>query len=143
MDANNIESDGDEQIAEQNATKTNDFNKTLNRTTESSSFEMLDSLVDICRNNIEYFETDTNANTSKRFLDAFGNILQQIEIVRQYIREFNGFAHEYDFDEITPANGYRSIVKVTHQYIKHTLKVAKHIAENRTSLLFRKQTYLK
>lgn len=139
MDSVNTSTNGDGE----NAAAAIDSNETLNRTAESFSFELYDSLVGICQSNVQYFEADTKITTSKRFLDAFRRILQHIETIRQYITEFNGFAHEYDFDDRTPGNGYRSIVKVTHEFVKHTVKVSKYIAENRGNLLFRKKTYVK
>lgn len=127
----------------ENAAALTDTNNAPDRVAKYFSFELYDSLVEICQNTIRYFESDTKITTNQRFLDAFRKILQQVEIIRQYITEFNGFAHEYDFDEQTPGNGYRSIVKITHEYIKHTVKVGKYIAENRSNLLFRKKTYVK
>lgn len=103
---------------------------------------MYDDLIDVCQSNIHYFESDSN-EVGKRILGAFRSIIEQIGIIRQYVTEFCGFMHEYDFDEKTTANGYRSIVKVTQQYINHTMKVSKYIAVNRGNLLFRKRTYVK
>lgn len=107
------------------------------------SFAIYDALVDICRNNVEYFECDGSTVTDKRFLNAFLGIIKQSEIVRQYIIELCGVLHEYDFDEHTSANGYRSLVKATHGCINHTTKLAKHIADNRGHLLFRKMAHVK
>lgn len=106
------------------------------------SFGMYDELIDICQGNIRYFERD-NTETGKRFLDTFRSIIKQMAILRRYVTEFYGFSHEYDFDEHTLANGYRSIVKATHGCINHTTKICKHIAENRRSLLFRKMSHVK
>lgn len=107
------------------------------------SFEMYEILAEHCQNNVQYFERDSSTLAGKRFFDAFRNILQHIEVIRQYVTEIHGFVHEYDFDEMTPASGYRSIVKVTHEYIKHSIEMSKYIAENRGKLLFRKLTYVK
>lgn len=107
------------------------------------SFEMYDTLVEECHSNIQYFKRDNTTMAGKQFFDAFRNILQHIEIIRQHVMEIHKFVHEYDADEMTPANGYRSVVKVTHEYIKHTIEISKYIAENRGNLLFRKQTYVK
>lgn len=107
------------------------------------SFEMYDALVECCQNNIKTFGCDAHTPTDKRFVDAFHGIIQQVETIRKNVEEINAFAHEYDFDEITPANGYRSIVKATNQYIDYTMKVTKYIIEHRENWLFRRQTYLK
>lgn len=107
------------------------------------SFEMYDTLVEHCQSNIRYFERDTVTAAGKQFLDAFRGIFQHIEGIRQHVMEIHEFVHEYDFDEMTPASGYRSVVKVTHEYIKHSIGMSKYVAENRGKLLFRKQTYVK
>lgn len=107
------------------------------------SFDMYDVLVEHCQNNLQYFGRDSSTVAGKLFFDAFHNILQHIEIIRQYVMEIHKFLHEYDCDEMIQGSGYRSIVKVTHEYIKHTVKVSKYVAENRGNLLFRKQTYVK
>ena len=107
------------------------------------SFEIYDELVEHCQCNVKYFERDNTTMAGKQFFDAFRSILQHIEIIRQNVMEICRFSHEYDFDEMTPANGYRSFVKVIYEYIKHTVKVSEYIAENRGNLLFRRQAYVK
>lgn len=107
------------------------------------SFGLYDALIDLCESNIQYYECDNTFEAAKRFLDAFHNIIKQLAVLRQYVTEFYGFLHEYDFDENTPANGFRSIVKATHGMINHTMKLTKHIAENRGSLLFRKMEHVR
>lgn len=107
------------------------------------SFEMYETLVEHCQSNIQYFVRDDTTAGGKQFLDAFRGILQRIEIIRRHVMEIHEFVHEYDVDEMTPASGYRSVVKATHEYIKHTTEMSKYVAENRGKLLFRKQTYVK
>lgn len=106
------------------------------------SFAMYDTLIDLCHSNIQYYESDTTAEIAKRFLDAFHNIIKQLGIIRQFVTEFYGFLHEYDFEEV-PANGFRSIIKATHGMINRTMKLTKYIAENRGSLLFRKMEHVR
>lgn len=107
------------------------------------SFEMYDTLVEYCQSNIQYFERDTTTAAGKQFLGAFHGILQRIEMIRQHVMEIHEFVHEYDFDDMTPASGYRSVVKAAHEHIKHSTEMSKYVAENRGKLLFRKQTYVK
>lgn len=108
----------------------------------SYSFAMYDALVDICQNNVKYFECD-DTETGQRFLCAFCGIIDHISIARQYVAKIITFVHEYDFDENTPANGYRSFVKAIQACINHSVKVSKYIAQNRSYLLFRKNMYMK
>lgn len=108
----------------------------------SRSLAMIDALVEICESNIQYFECD-ETEAGQRFLCAFRFIVDQSTTTRAAVIEVEGFMHEYDYDESTPANGYRSMVKVLHACINHTMKICKYIAQNRGHLLFRKTTYIK
>lgn len=110
--------------------------------TASYSFVLYDALIDICQNNVKYFECD-DSETGQRFLCAFRGIIDHIAIARQYVAKIITFVHEYDFDENTPANGYRSFVKAIQACINHSVKVSKYIAQNRSYLLFRTSTYMK
>lgn len=117
-------------------------NNNTNQSTASYSFAMYEALVDICQNNVKYFECD-DSETGQRFLCAFQGIIDHIAISRQFVAKIIKFVHEYDFDENTPANGYRSFVKAVQACINHTVKVCKYIAQNRSYLLFRKNMYMK
>lgn len=117
-------------------------NTTANQSVASHSFALYDALVDICQNNVKYFECD-DSETGQRFLCAFRGIIDHITIARQFVTKIIAFVHEYDFDETTPANGYRSFVKTIQACINHCVKVAKYIAQNRSYLLFRKNMYMK
>lgn len=108
----------------------------------SHSFAMYDALVDICQNNIKYFECD-ETETGQRFLCAFRGIVDHIAIARSYVTEIVAIMHEYDFDESVPANGYRSYSKIMQACINHCVKICKYIAQNRSYLLFRKTMYMK
>lgn len=136
---------GDNQICEIiHPTVATDSHKSSKQTKVTlSTFEMYDKLIQYCRSNVQYFGCDSDTLSKNRFLDAFRNILQHIEIIRKHVAEICGFVHEYDFDENTLGSGYRSILKVTHEYIKHTVKVSKYIAESRGNFLFRKRKYVK
>lgn len=104
---------------------------------------MIETLVEYCQSNIQYFERDVNSVTDKRFSDAFRGIIRHAELIQRHAAEINTFSHKYDFNLVTPFNGYRSVVKVADEYVKHTLHVSKYIAHNHGNLLFRKQKYVK
>lgn len=134
MDTDEFSVSGEEQPTTNNCTS--------NQSMASYSFVMYDALVDICQNNVKYFECDEN-EIGQRFLCAFRGIIDHIAIARKFVAKIITFVHEYDFDETTPANGYRSFVKAVQACINHTVKVCKYIAQNRSYLLFRKNMYMK
>lgn len=108
----------------------------------SRSLAMIDALVDICENNCKYFEND-ETEAGQRFFNTFRFIIENAAIARAETIIVEGFMHEYDYDDSTPANGYRSMVKVMHACINHTMKICKYITQHRGHLLFRKTTYIK
>lgn len=95
----------------------------------------------IC-NNIDYFATDESTNGLKLH-GAFLGIIDQLEEARPLIGVIESFYKDFDYDENTPGNGYRSFIKVFDAAINHTSKIVKHVTENRASLLFRKNNYTK
>lgn len=117
--------------------------KILNDSGVLFSFANFDVLIDLCLNNIKYFERDNTTMAGEQFLNTFQNVVKQLAIIREFVTEFFGFLHEYDFDEMTPANGYRSIVKATNGMINYTTKLVKYITANRGSLLFRRSEHVK
>lgn len=123
-------------------TTTNTITNENSTPATTQSFAMYDALVDICQNNIKYFECD-DSEMGQRFLCAFRGIVDHTAIARRYVTEVSAVMHEYDFDEKTPANGYRSYVKAMQACINHCVKICKYIAQNRSYLLFRKTMYMK
>lgn len=109
---------------------------------EEYSFAIYDELVEICQDNRQYFESD-DSESGHQFHEQFELILNNIASARQYVKEFNGFVCEYDFDERTPGNGYRSLVKAMHSAIEYCIRICSYIAKNRRYLLFRKSVYIK
>lgn len=109
---------------------------------EPYSFAVYDELVEICQENRQYFESD-DSEMGQRFYDQFNCLLEHIAAARQHVNGFNEFAHEYDFDDRTPGNGYRSLVKAMHAAIEYCIRICSYIAKNRRYLLFRKSVYIK
>lgn len=105
-------------------------------------FALYDAFEDLCKNNVEYFSTDDTEN-GLRLHHAFVSLIDHLEVARNYVTEIKEFAHEYDFDETTPGNGYRSFLLVVRSCITHSLKLSSYIMQNRSSLLFRKSMYMK
>lgn len=109
---------------------------------EEYSFAVYDELIELCQDNRQHFESD-GSELGQRFYEQFECILNNIATARQFVTEFNGFAHEYDFDDRTPGNGYRSWMKAMHSAIEYCIRICSYIAKNRRYLLFRKSVYIK
>lgn len=103
---------------------------------------LYDVLHELCQNNIEFFAKDDSMNGSKLHA-AFLTLGLHIAFAKKKVGEIRSFCHEYDFDEHTKGNGYRSFVIVVDCCIKHSIKLCRNVLENRSSLLFRKSVYFK
>lgn len=103
---------------------------------------LYDVLYELCQNNIEFFSKDVSMNGSKIHA-AFLTLSLHIEFAKKKVAEIRSFCHEYDFDEHTKGNGYRSFIVVVDCSIKHSIKLCRNVLENRSSLLFRKSVYFK
>lgn len=101
-----------------------------------------DTLIELCKNNIKYFEDD-ETESGLRIHGAFVGLIDHIETAKPLVREVQDFVHEYDFDEDTPGNGFRSFLYVVDCCVKTTLKLARYVMENRGTMLFRKAVYVK
>jgi len=110
--------------------------------THSEKFIMWEALKSIVCNNIDFYKADASTNGMK-LNGAFIGIIDQLEEARPLVAEVESFCKLYDYDELTTGNGYRSFVKVFDAAIQHTLKIVKYVTENRSSLLFRKNSYTK
>jgi hormone-sensitive lipase len=110
------------------------------KTTER--FIVWEALKSIICNNIDYYSKDESTNGLKLH-GAFLGIIDYIDEGRPLVEEIEVFCKEYDFDDITPGNGYRSFIKIFDSAINHTFKIVKYVTESRASLLFRKNTYTK
>jgi hypothetical protein len=108
----------------------------------AENFITWDALKSIICNNIDYYKSDDTANGLKLH-GALLEIIDQIDGARPLYREIESFCSEYDLDEQTQANGYRSFLKVFDSAINHTFKILKYVTENRSGLLFRKTAYTK
>ncbi|XP_053692316.1 hormone-sensitive lipase isoform X2 [Sabethes cyaneus] len=103
---------------------------------------LFDTLIELCKNNIKYFEED-ETESGLRIHGAFVGLIDHIETAKPLVTEVQGFVHEYDYDESSPGNGFRSFLYVMDSCVKTTLKLARYVMENRGSLLFRKSVYVK
>ena len=105
-------------------------------------FIVWEALKSIIFNNIDYYKSDDSANGLK-IHGALLGIIDLIEEARPLVVEIESIYKLYDFDDVTPGNGYRSFIKIFESAINHTFKIVKYVTESRSSLLFRKNTYTK
>lgn len=105
-------------------------------TTRSSVDEIIQSI----NNNIEYFD---KINKNQKLLSVLSELRNSVENCSILVEEIENFAPEYDFDEVTSGNGYRSFVNIFGSAIKKTSKVCRRLISNREQILFRADNYAK
>lgn len=103
---------------------------------------LVQELSNICVSNSDYFQND-NTLIGSRLLTSFNGLKENLQKSLVLIDIIGNFSHEYDFDEHTKGNGYESFVHIYHAAVNYSMKIAKHITDNRGSLLFRKNLYFK
>lgn len=103
---------------------------------------MCKQLINLCIINEEYFSADTT-ELGVNFATSFKKIAKFLNKSESVLREIESFAGEYDYDEKTPGNGYRSFILVFTDAVQYTEKVCKSITEKRGSFFFRKSFYAK
>ena len=105
----------------------------------SEIISVLKLLKSQAKSQIEYYKHN-KSNNSEKFLLGFRTLLQHLQFqngIDAGVSRLFSVAHKYDFDPSLPANGYRSFTKIFHKCCMHLVQLCRHIATNRSSLLFR------
>lgn len=66
-----------------------------------------EELKELCSANSEYFAKDSSENGQRLYL-SFLAIIDNIDLIWPKVLNIRKVAADYDFDEETPGNGYRS-----------------------------------
>lgn len=101
-----------------------------------------EQLKKLCSTNAEYFAKDNSENGQRLYI-SFLAIKDNIEQIWPTLANIRRVAADYDFDENTPGNGYRSFVSVVDSAISHAIELNKKTLLRRDSVLFRKTTVTK
>lgn len=104
--------------------------------------EIYSELQESCLENIDYFNTNKSI-IKLQYVVAFLNLQDNINKTQILINQIDSFCHEYDLDEHTIGNGYRSFIALYGSALKHSSKIVKSVSKNRGKWLFRKKFYLK
>ena len=96
-----------------------------------------ENLIKFCKSNCEYFE-GTNHFAIQLCLNI-NEIVKLVDRIKEVVYEINNFASEYDFDENTPGNGYRSFIEIVDAAIAYTEGISRKIEESRKGFLFNKK----
>ena len=104
--------------------------------------ESYSELEENCLENIDYFNTNKTV-IKLQYVVALLNLQEIIKSTQILIQEIDSFCHEYDFDEYTKGNGYRSFIALYGSALRHSINILKCVSKNRGKWFFRKQFFLK
>ncbi|XP_055855094.1 hormone-sensitive lipase [Episyrphus balteatus] len=99
-------------------------------------------LENLCLQNGLHFKDDPSER-GQRLHAALLAWVDWIHLAKELVGKIRIFMHEYDFDEHTPGNGYRSFVTVTSACIDYGLKILQNLTATRSTMFFRKKFYMK
>lgn len=101
---------------------------------------MIDELISVLLENQEHFRCDQNGS---EFLTIIQSMIETVNKLGTSVEDVKNFAANYDADESTPGNGYRSFVVVVEKALKKAFEICTKIQENRGKFLFRRKFYEK
>ncbi|XP_073511997.1 hormone-sensitive lipase isoform X2 [Phyllobates terribilis] len=96
-------------------------------------FQAVDAL---CQDNILHFG-ESGSVVSSRLVQAFSRIQEQARGLEPALRALAAVCPLFDLDPDTPANGYRSLLKVVLACAQHILHKCRYVTTSRRSLFFR------
>lgn len=77
-------------------------------------------------------------NDRIRLCEIIKSLMETVGDIGPVIDEIQVFASDYDLDENTPGNGYRSFVYIVEKAAEKTMKAVESVKEKRGKVFFRK-----
>lgn len=100
------------------------------------------ALRELCSTNMHHFESFQDEG-SLRIKGALTLVMDTLDLLKPLYKEVNEVAPLFDFDEVTPANGYRSILLLVDKGIEFTGSVCNELKSQKDTVLFRKNHHVK
>ncbi|VDK89075.1 unnamed protein product [Litomosoides sigmodontis] len=107
----------------------------------SAVFTLLAELAD---DNRGFFKSTTNwATYASRLERNCHMILSLIVPLEDVVRKLQDMAPRYDYDKLTPGNGFRSLVCVCDTIVLHLISLLRSCIQDRQTMIFRASYYCK
>lgn len=97
-------------------------------------------IINSLTNSIDHFD---KTNKHSTLISSLRSLRSSVEKCSKFIFSIRSFAYEYDFDESTPGNGYRSFIHIYDSAIRETAKICKQLIAAREKIFFRADYYAK
>lgn len=107
---------------------------------QGSDLKPVDELIQTIDNNVGYFDKEQK---SQKLIDSLRRLKLTLKKCSKSVDEIENFAHEYDFDEETPGNGFRSFVEIFDSAVQRALKLGRKLIIAREGTFFRADKYSK
>lgn len=104
--------------------------------------KMSADLVKVAKDNFDYFNA-SGSNCNKSFSEKFRKIIEVVTQAEPIVEQVRAFAPVYDFDQLSPYNGYRGLVYIFEVAVSKTLNLNEKIQSKRESFWFRTSSYRK
>ncbi|XP_041665686.1 lipase, hormone-sensitive a [Cheilinus undulatus] len=98
------------------------------------------ALETVCEDNISILGGPSDlpyGAVATRLANCMKQIQEHGRALEPVVASFTAVYHHYDFDEQTPGNGYRTLVKVLQSCLLHIIHKGRYIASNYNSAFFR------
>lgn len=119
-----------------------DLDKPGHQEQRETSSQQWCELQDVCRVSVEYFSSHQDEN-SVRIKAALLVILDHLEQLQPLYREIAELAPQFDYDENTPGNGYRSFLMLVDKCIVHTNAICQQMYRQKDHVFFAKGHHMK
>lgn len=98
-------------------------------------------LLKVARSNLGFVEKFDKQSESS--IVSYKLLIEIVSKSNPIFKKIDAFAPQYDFDETSPGNGYRSFVYVYEKAVERTLNLCEIIQEKRSGFFYRKCYYEK
>lgn len=97
-------------------------------------------LIQLIDNSLAYFD---NERKSPKLILNLRRFKFTVEKCLKFVEEIEKFAHEYDFDEETCGNGFRSFIDIFDAAVQRALRICRKLIISRKKIIFRADQYNK
>ncbi|XP_030747220.1 hormone-sensitive lipase isoform X2 [Sitophilus oryzae] len=104
--------------------------------------ENISILINLCSANADFFAKDSSENGQRLYI-SFLAIIDALNLLYPRVLDIEHRVSEFDLDENTPGNGYRSFLNVYKISIGYTIDLCQRIIWRKNSILFRKTVLTK
>lgn len=104
--------------------------------------KMTDELHGLASENLEFFRK-VPVKSGRKLHDSLSSLIENVELIVPVMKKIEKIAVDYDFDEITPGNGFHSFVDVCLVAAEKAAEICKKIRESREKFYFRQSHYEK